>query len=170
MKGAWHWLAALTLLVTGAAAQAAAMAFEYRCDAAAAAATVPAELPEEGWRKASEEAIPLASHAPPCWLRVASASLAGRTLRIKPANTLMAVAVYSQTGQVLASVQPGGLREQAIVGSTGILFPTLRAEDGTIYLRVQPATNWLALAAVDLPAQMQEEHDRDFFNFARGMI
>ena len=101
---------------------------------------------------------------------MASAALAGRTLRIKPANTPMAVAVYSQTGQVLASVRPGGLREQAIVGSTGILFPMLRAEDGTIYLRVQPASDWLALAAVDLPTQMQEEHDRDFFRFARGMI
>ncbi|HEU5294279.1 MAG TPA: HAMP domain-containing sensor histidine kinase [Burkholderiaceae bacterium] len=168
MKGAWHWLVALALLVPGAAAQAAAVAFEYRCDAAAAAATAPAALPEQGWRKASEEVIPLASHAPPCWLRVASAALAGRTLRLKPGN--MAVAVYSQTGQVLATVRPGGVREQAIVGSTGILFPMLRAEDGTIYLRVQPASDWLALAAVDLPAQMQAEHDHDFFSFAQGML
>ena len=164
-------LAALALwLLVGSAHAQAPFPFDYRCDAAAAAATAPAALPEEGWRKASEEVIPLASHAPPCWLRVAPASLAGRTLRIKPANTPMAVTVYSQTGQVLASVRPGGAREQAIVGSTGILFPTLRAEDGTIYLRVQPATDELAVSAVDLPAQMQKEHDRDFFRFARGMI
>jgi signal transduction histidine kinase len=71
---------------------------------------------------------------------------------------------------VLASVQPGGARAQAIVGSTGILFPTLRAEDGTIHLRVKPGTDWLALAAVDLPAQMQAEHDRDFVRFAFGML
>jgi hypothetical protein len=164
-------LAALALwLLVGSAHAQEPVPFDYRCDAAAAAATTPAALPEEGWRKASAEVIPLASHAPPCWLRVASASLAGRTLRIKPANTPMAVTVYSQTGQVLASVRPGGAREQAIVGSTGILFPMPRAEDGTIYLRVQPASDWLALAAVDLPAQMQEEHDRDFFLFAQGML
>ena len=170
MKGAWHWLAALALLMPSAAAQAAAMAFEYRCDAAAAAATVPAALPEEGWLKASEEQVPLASHTPPCWLRVAPAALAGRTLRFRPANTLTTITVYSQTGQAIASVRPGGEREQSIVGSTGILFPTLRAEDGTIYLRVQPASDPLELTAVDLPAQMQAEHDRDFFSFARGVI
>ena len=163
-------LVALALwLVVGSAHAQVPFPFDYRCDTAAAAATAPAALPEEGWRKASDEEIALASHAPPCWLRVAPASLAGRTLRIRPA-TPMAVTVYSQTGQVLASVRPSGEREQAIIGSTGILFPTLRAEDGTIYLRVQPATDELAVSAVDLPAQMQKEHDRDFFRFARGMI
>jgi signal transduction histidine kinase/ActR/RegA family two-component response regulator len=169
LKGTWHWLAALALLVPGATVQAAAVPFEYRCDAAAAAASVPAALPAEGWQKASEEEIPLASHAPPCWLRVAPAAFAGRTLRLRPGNT-PAVTVYSQTGQVLASVRPGGEREQAIIGSRGILFPTLRVEDGTIHVRVQPASDWLALAAEDLPAQMQAEHDRDFVRFAFGML
>ena len=169
MKVAWHWLAALALLVPGAAAQAAVLDFEYRCDAAAAAATVPAALPADGWQKGSEDDIPLPLLAP-CWLRVTPAALAGRTLRIKPANTPMAITVYSKTGQVLASVRPGGAREQAMVGSRGILFPTLRAEVGTIHLRVQPGTDWLAVAAVDLPAQMQEEYDRDFLSFALGMF
>jgi len=71
LKRAWHRLAALVLLVAGAAAQAAPLAFDYRCDAAAAAAMVPAALPDEGWRNASEEEIALDGHATPCWLRVA---------------------------------------------------------------------------------------------------
>jgi len=51
---AWHWLAALALLMPGAAVQAAGLTFDYRCDAAAAAATVPAALPANGWLKGSE--------------------------------------------------------------------------------------------------------------------
>ena len=153
---------ALWLLVGSAHAQE-PVPFDYRCDAAAAAAT-PDALPADGWLRANGGKLPRAAGSP-CWLRVDVARLAPRVLsvgRLSPLN-ITEVAVYSRDGRPLAFAGRPGPRDEVLVGnedgtSRGLLFPTLRAEDGPVLMRVQHSYG-VTLTAVHLvPSVLGEQH------------
>jgi len=157
-------LVALALWVLGASAHAQEpVPFDYRCDAAAAAAT-PAALPADGWRRAESGVLPLAAGSP-CWLRIDVARFAPRILGVgRFSQKDMEVAVFSRDGRLLASGRYAGPRDQVIVGSdeSGIsqmLFPTLRAEDGPVLMHVQRSRN-VNVTAEDLVRA--EQADRNF--------
>ena len=160
--GAARVAVALWLLVGSAHAQE-RVPFVYRCDAAAAVAT-PAALPADGWLRANGGKLPRAAGSP-CWLRVDVARLAPRVLsvgRLSPLN-ITEVAVYSRDGRPLAFAGRRGPRDEVLVGnedgtSRGLLFPTLRAEDGPVLMRVQHSYG-VTLTAVHLvPSVLGEQH------------
>ena len=66
------WVAALAAVVlsvlVGSAHAQEPVPFDYRCDAAAAAAT-PDALPADGWKRAEKGLLPRAAGSP-CWLRI----------------------------------------------------------------------------------------------------
>ena len=160
---------ALWLLVGSAHAQE-PVPFEYRCDIAAAAAT-PAALPADGWQRAEDGVLPRAAGSP-CWLRIDVAPFAPRILGVgRFSQKSMEVAVFSRDGRPLASARYAGPRDQVIVGShesglSQMLFPTLRAEDGPVLMRVQRSRN-VTLTAEDLVRA--EQADRNFSSVHLGL-
>jgi signal transduction histidine kinase/ActR/RegA family two-component response regulator len=139
--------------------------FDYRCDAAAAAMT-PAALPADGWQRAVDRVLPRAA-GNPCWLRVDLAHIGQRTLALGPyAQKDMDVAVFSRDARPLASGRYAGPRQQVIVGadergSSLLLFPTLRAEDGPALMRVQRSED-VTLTTRDLVAADQAGRSEGF--------
>jgi signal transduction histidine kinase/ActR/RegA family two-component response regulator len=159
---------ALWLLVGSVHAQE-PVPFDYRCDAAASV-TTPAGLPADGWQRADDGRLPRAASSV-CWLRVDVARLAPRTLSASSAGYNMEVAVFTHDARPLAAARLAGPREQVIlgteaVGSSRMLFPTLRAEHGPVMLRVERSRN-LSIAAVDLAHAVQ--HERNFVLIHTGL-
>ena len=103
--------AALALwLLAGSAHAQEPVAFDYRCDAAAAA-TTPAGLPADGWQRAEDGELPREAGSP-CWLRIDVARLAPQILRVMGARQTVEVAMYSRDGRPLAAALHAGPREQ----------------------------------------------------------
>jgi signal transduction histidine kinase/CheY-like chemotaxis protein len=168
---------ALWLLVGSARAQEPVpVPFDYRCDAAAAGVTTTAGLPADGWQRAEDGVLPRAAGSP-CWLRIDMAPLAPRVLSAgtdfqKP----MEVAVFSRDGRPLASASRAGARHQVIVGLpdappplSQLLFPTLRAEDGQVLMRVQRTTA-VILTAKDLVRSVQAQDNYNFTRLGTGVV
>ena len=167
-------LAALVLWALVGRAQAQEpVPFDYRCDAAAAA-TTPAALPADGWQRAADGVLPRAAGSP-CWLRIDVAPFAPRVLSVgRLSQKNMEVAVFSPDGRSLASARYAGPRKQVVVGShdTGIsqmLFPTLRAEDGPVLMRMQRSRT-VTLTAVDLVQAEQAERTYTFGHLGFGVF
>jgi signal transduction histidine kinase/ActR/RegA family two-component response regulator len=169
-------LAALALwLLAGSAHAQAPVPFDYRCDAAAVAAT-PAALPADGWQRAEDGVLPRAAGSP-CWLRVDIAPLAPRVLSVAPDfQKPMEVAVFSRDGRPLASASRAGVRHQVIVGlpdtlppSSQLLFPTLRAEEGPVVMRVQRVSA-VTLTARDLVHSVQAQDNYNFVRLGAGVV
>ena len=146
--------------------------FDYRCDAAAAA-TTPAALPADGWQRAADGLLPRAAGSP-CWLRIDVARFAPRILQATSARQTMEVAVYARDGRPLAAARHAGPPEHVIVGSGGVashmLFPTLRAEDGPVLIRVQRSSRRVYVAAVDLAQAVQTERNYVFVHLGVGVF
>ncbi len=163
---------ALWLLVGSAHAQE-PVPFDYRCDAAAAA-TTPAALPADGWQRAEDGELPRAAGSP-CWLRIDVARFAPRILGVgRFSQKNMEVAVFSRDGRPLASASRAGSRDQVIVGNddsvfSRMLFPTLRAEDGPVLMRVQRSRD-VTLTAVDLVRSVQGEQNYNFVHLGVGLF
>ena len=167
-------LLALALWLLGASAHAQErVPFDYRCDAAAAA-TTPAALPADGWQRAEDGLLPRAAGSP-CWLRIDVAPFAPRVLGVgRYAQKSMEVAVFSRDGRPLASGRYAGPRDRVIVGAdedsfSHMLFPTLRAEDGPVLMRVQRSRD-VTLTAMDLVRADQTERNFGFLNLALGLF
>ncbi len=147
--------------------------FDYRCDGAAAAAT-PDALPVDGWQRADDGVLPRAAGSP-CWLRVDIARLAPRTLSIGPYfQQGLEVTVFSRDGRPLASAHLDGPRDQVILGrddrtASRMLFPTVRAEDGPLLMRLQRSRG-VTVTAVDLVQSVQGVQDRDFVEVGFGVV
>lgn len=156
------WVAALAAValsvLVGSARSQEPVPFDYRCDAAAAA-TMPAALPADGWQRANDGQLP-GAFGNPCWLRIDVARFSPRILRATSARQTMEIAMYSHDGRPLAAARHAGPPEQVIVGADGVashmLFPTLRAEDGPVLMRVQRSRR-VSIAAVDLAEAVQAE-------------
>ena len=165
-------LAALALWVLLGSAQAQEpVAFDYRCDAVAAQ-TTPAGLPADGWQRAEDGKLPRAA-ASPCLLRIDVGRLAPRTLGAISAGQ-MEVIVYSRAGRALAAATKVGAREQVIVGDLEfgdwrVLFPTLRAEDGPVLMRVERSRD-VTLTAVDLAQAVQAGRNYGFVHLGLGVF
>ncbi|HEY6136122.1 MAG TPA: ATP-binding protein [Rubrivivax sp.] len=163
---------ALSLLAGSANAQA-PVPFDYRCDAAASV-TTPAALPADGWQRAEDGVLPRAVGSP-CWLRIDVAPFAPRILGMgRFSQKDMEVAVFSRDGRPLASARFPGKRDQVLVGSddSGIsqmLFPTLRAVDGPVLMRVQRSRN-VTLTAEDLVGAEQAERNYGFVHLGFGLL
>ena len=167
-------LAALALwLLVGSAHAQEPIPFDYRCDAAAAA-TTPAALPADGWQRAEDGELPRAAGSP-CWLRIDVARFAPRTLSVGSfSQKNMEVAVFSRDGRPLASASRAGPRYQVIVGNddsvfSRMLFPTLRADDGPVLMRVQRSRD-VTLTAVDLVRSAQAEQNYNFVHLGVGVF
>ena len=163
---------ALWLLVGSAHAQEPVpVPFDYRCGAAAAAAT-PAGLPTDGWQRAEDGVLPRAAGSP-CWLRIDVAPFAPRILQATSARQAMEIAVYARDGRPLAAASQAGPREQVIIGagiaSSHMLFPTLRAEDGPVLMRVQRRSG-MDIMAVDLAQAVQTERNYAFVHLGVGVF
>ena len=166
---------AIASLVLWALAQCAhaqeAIPFDYRCDAAAAA-TTPAGLPADGWQRAEDGELARAAGSP-CWLRIDVARFAPRILKATSARQTVEVAVYSHDGRLLAAGSHAGPREHVIVGSgeasSHMLFPTLRAEDGPVLMRVQRSRR-VSIEAVDLAKAVQTERNYVYFHLGVGLF
>ena len=83
----------------------------------------------------------------------------------------MEIAVFSRDGRPLASARYAGPRDQVIVGSddssiSQMLFPTLRAEDGPVLMRVHRSRN-VTITAEDLVRA--EQADRNFSSVHLGL-
>ena len=170
-------LAALALWALAQCAHAQApVPFDYRCDAAAAAATTPAALPADGWQRAEDGVLPRAAGSP-CWLRIDIAPLAPRVLSVGPDfQKPMEVAVFSRDGRPLASASRAGVRHQVIVGlpdtlppTSQLLFATLRAEEGPVLMRVQRASA-VTLTARDLVRSVQAQSTYNFVRLGAGAV
>jgi signal transduction histidine kinase/CheY-like chemotaxis protein len=161
---------ALWLLVGSVRAQE-PVAFDFRCGAAAVA-TVPAALPADGWQRAEDGELPREAGSP-CWLRIDVARFAPRILRATSARQTLEVAVYSHDGRALAAESRAGRREQVIAGSgdnsSHLLFPTLRAEDGPVLVRVERSRR-VTIEAVDLAQAVQAERSFVFVHLAVGLF
>jgi signal transduction histidine kinase/ActR/RegA family two-component response regulator len=82
--------------------------------------------------------------------------------------------VFSRDGRPLAFARRAGPRDQAIVGnedgtSRGMLFPTLRAEDGPVLVRVQHSLG-VTLTAVHLIPSVQGEQNLLLGHLALGVL
>ena len=149
------------------------VAFDYRCDAAAAVAT-PDALPADGWQRDDDGVLPRAAGSP-CWLRVDVARLAPRTLSVGPFfQRSMEVTVFSRDGRLLASARRDGSRDQVILGmddssSTRMLFPKVRAEDGPLLMRLQ-RSGGVTVTAVDLVRSVQGVQNRDVVRAGLGVV
>jgi len=167
-------LAALALWVlVGSARAQEPVAFDYRCDATAAA-TTPAGLPADGWQRAEDGRLPRVAGSP-CWLRIDVARLAPRVLSMGPfSQKPMEVAVFSSDGRPLASASRAGPRDQVIIGIAGqtnarMLFPTLRADDGPVLMRVH-RSGGVSLRAVDLVRSVQGYQNYTLVHFGIGVL
>jgi signal transduction histidine kinase/ActR/RegA family two-component response regulator len=167
-------LAALALwALVGSAHAQEPVPFDYRCDSAAA--TTPAALPADGWQRAEDGKLPRAVSSL-CWLRVDVARIAPRVLsvgRLSPRN-ITEVAVFSRDGRPLAFARRAGPRDQTLVGnedgtSRGLLFPTLRAEDGPVLMRVQHRFG-VTLTAVHLVRSVQGEQSLLLVHLGVGVL
>jgi signal transduction histidine kinase/ActR/RegA family two-component response regulator len=149
------------------------VAFDYRCDAAAATAT-PDALPADGWQRADNGVLPRAAGSP-CWLRVDVARLAPRTLSVGPYyQQNMEVTVFSRDGRPLASAHLDGPRDQVILGrddssASRLLFPAVRAEDGPLLMRLQRSRG-VTVTAVDLVQSVQGAQNRNFAQVGLGVV
>jgi signal transduction histidine kinase/ActR/RegA family two-component response regulator len=151
------------------------VAFDYRCDAAASAAT-PASLPADGWHRAEDGKLPRAAGSP-CWLRIDVARFAPRTLSVGPySQKPMEVAVFSRDGRPLASVSRPGPRDQVVIGlgSDGstwsrVLFPTVRAEDGPVLMHVQRSRD-MTVTAENLSLAVQAESNFTVLHLGLGVF
>ncbi len=166
-------IAALALaLVAGPVRAQQPVPFDYRCDAAAAA-TTPGALPADGWQRAEDGVLSRAAGSP-CWLRIDVARLAPRTLRASSAGYSMEVAVFTHDGRPLAAARLVGPRQQVIVGSEAVgsslmLFPTLRAEHGPVLLHVVRGRN-VSITAVDLAQAVQTGRNFVFVHLGLGLF
>ncbi|HBY64433.1 MAG TPA: hypothetical protein DEH78_31825, partial [Solibacterales bacterium] len=149
------------------------VAFDYRCDAAAVAAT-PDALPADGWQRSDDGVLPRAAGSP-CWLRVDVAPFAPRVLGVgRFSQKAMEIAVFSHDGRPLASARYPGPRDHVVVGSddSGIsqmLFPTLRAEDGPVLMRVQRSRN-VTITAENLVRAEQADRSFSFVHLGVGVL
>lgn len=163
-----HWLTALVLLMQGAAAQAAVpLPFDYHCGPDVAAAARP---PAEGWQHANDATLPRDPAAQHCWLRVDLTQLGSKVLRITGARGEKEITVYAADGRVLASARELHDRDRAIVGSRGVVFPTLRSELGRVDLRVYRHKAPLRVEAADLVESVQADRNSDFVSVAVGTL
>ena len=168
-------LAALMLLLLGVGSAHAQVRvpFDYRCDAAATA-TQPAALPADGWQRAEDGLLPRAAGSP-CWLRIDLAPFTPRTLSVGSfSQKNMEVAAFSRDGRPLASASRAGSRYQVLVGNDDsifarMLFPTLRAENGPVLMRVQRSRD-VTVTAVDLVRSAQGEQNYNFVHTAVGVF
>jgi signal transduction histidine kinase/ActR/RegA family two-component response regulator len=167
------WAAALWAVAGRADAQQ-PVSFDYRCDAAAATAT-PDALPADGWQRAEDGVLP-GDAGSPCWLRVDVARFAPRTLSVGPYyQQNMDVSVFSRDGRPLASARRDGPRDQVILGrdgppvSTRMLFPTVRAEDGPLLMRLQRSRG-VTVTAVDLARSVQAAQNHNLVQVGFGVV
>ncbi|MDZ7591370.1 MAG: ATP-binding protein [Rubrivivax sp.] len=172
-KAVRHFAAlALWLMVSSVQAQQ-PVPFDYRCDAAAAAAT-PNALPADGWQRAEDGLLPRAAGSP-CWMRVDVAGLAPRVLSVGPySQKPMEVAVFSRDGRPLASANRAGTRDQVLVGNDDsrfarVVFPTLLAEDGPMLMHVQRSRD-VTLTAEDLVWAVQADQNYKFTHLGLGLF
>ncbi len=172
------WVAALAAVVlsvlVGSVHAQEPVPFDYRCDAAAAA-TTPAGLPADGWQRAEGGVLPRAAGSP-CWLRIDVAPFAPRIMGVgRFSQKGMEVAVFSRDGRPLASARYAGPRNQVLVGSddrggiSQMLFPTLRAEDGPVLMRVQRSRD-VTVTAEDLVRAEQAERNYSFVHLGLGLF
>jgi hypothetical protein len=110
---------------------------------------------------------PTAQH---CWLRVDLTPLGSKVLRVTGAGSQTEITVYAADGRVLASMRERRDRDQAIVGSRGVLFPTLRPELGRLDLRIYRHTSPLRVEAADLVESVQAQRNADFATVATGAL
>jgi signal transduction histidine kinase/ActR/RegA family two-component response regulator len=160
--------------VAGTAQAQESVAFDYRCDAAAAATATPDALPDDGWQRADDGVLPGAAGSP-CWLRIDVARLAPRTLSVGPYyQQNMEVRVFSRDGRPLASARRDGPRDQVVLGrddrtASRMLFPAVRAEDGPLLMRLQRSRG-MTVTAVDLVQSVQSAQNRNFVEVGLGIV
>jgi hypothetical protein len=141
--------------------------FDYHCGPDVATAARP---PEQGWTHVDDGTLPRDPTAQHCWLRVDLTPLGSKVLRVTGAGSQTEITVYAADGRVLASMRERRDRDQAIVGSRGVLFPTLRPELGRLDLRVYRRTSPLRVEAADLVESVQAERNIDFATVATGAL
>jgi signal transduction histidine kinase/DNA-binding response OmpR family regulator len=177
-RGARRAVALMTValaawLPTGSSHAQEPVAFDYRCDAVATAAT-PAGLPADGWHRAEDGRLPHAAGSP-CWLRIDVARFAPRTLSVGSfSQKNMHVAVFSRDGRPLASASRAGSRDQVLVGNddsifSRMLFPTLHGDDGPVLMRMQRSRD-VTVTAVDLVRSAQGEQNYNFVHLGVGVF
>ena len=147
-----------------------AVPLDYRCGgdvATTAPATPPANVRQGDWKHAADGRLARAAGSA-CWLRI-DADFSPRVLRVRGDARAKDIVVFGGAGVRLAAARDFGPRDRVLVGSGGglgaMLFPTLRATDGPLFLHVGPGDgNALRFEAVDLAAAVQAERDFDFFH------
>ena len=167
MKAIRALVAGLGWTVAAVAQAAEPLPFDYHCGPEVAAAPHP---PAQGWRHADDGTLPLDPTAPHCWLRVDLTRLGSKVLRISGAGGEKEVTAYAADGRVVASAHDLRDRDQAIVGSRYVLFPTLRPELGLVDLRVYHRTRPLRVEAADLVESVQAVRNVDFATVATGAL
>jgi len=160
-------VAGLGWTVAAVAQAAEPLPFDYHCGPEVAAAARP---PAQGWRHTDDGTLPRDPTAQHCWLRVDLTRLGSKVLRVSGAGGQNEITVYAPDGRVLASARERRDRDQAIVGSRGILFPTLRPELGPVDLRVYRHTSPLRVQAADLVESVQADRNFDFATVATGAL
>ncbi len=138
-------------------AQPVPVAFDYLCGDEAA---TPSELPAGGWKAAATGKLPASTSQ--CWLRIDLAPLEPRVLQISGSRYDKDIAVFSRDGRLLASARDFGPRDRVIAGtgtgwSGSMIFPTLHAADGPVFLRLAAHGADVRPLAVDLAATLQDE-------------
>ena len=147
--------------------------FDYRCDAAAAA-TTPAALPADGWQRAEDGELPRAAGSP-CWLRIDVARFAPRILSAgqRPAGhgsrRVLARRSPARRGGATPARASRSSSAMSSAATERMLFPTLRAEDGPVLMRVQRSRD-VTLAAVDLARAVQAERNSGFVHLGVGLF
>lgn len=160
-------VAVLGWAVAAVAQAAQPLPFDYHCGPEVAAAARP---PAQGWQHVDDGTLPRDPMAEHCWLRVDLTRLGSKVLRITGARGEKEVTVYAADGRLLASARELRDRDQAIVGSSGVLFPTLRPEFGLVDLRIYRHTAPLHVETADLVESVQADRDRDFLSVAIGTL
>jgi len=154
------------LAVSAPAAALQPVAFDYHC-AIEAPLTVPTALPPDAWQRAGDSRLPR-DYGETCWLRIDVAAFAPRVLRASGDRYGKDITIFAADGRQLAAARDFGAREQAIVSSGGgvgsMLFPTLSAADGTVFLRVAPGEYRVNFHAVDLAETLTAEHGDDLLH------
>ena len=165
-RSAWLWLALLAASSWATAAGPAPVPFDYRCGTDVAQAHT---APADGWTAARDGHLPGAA-GNPCWLRIDVSKLAPRILKMSGPYNSKSVSVFDAAGTPLAVANDAGPRSQAIVGSGGMLFPTLPRGAAPLYARVERAQSAFSLEAVALSEAVQDERDFDLFHFGMAVL
>jgi signal transduction histidine kinase/ActR/RegA family two-component response regulator len=149
-------------------AQAAQVAFDYRCGDGLSD-TAP---PLDGWTRAADEAL-RGRFGNPCWLRIDSGSLGAGALRVRGAAYWKSIAVYDAQGKQLAVANDRGPRRQSIVGAGSgdgsALFPMLPAS-GPVYVHVDRDRFTVRVDAADLADTVQRDRRYDFVHLGLAVL